>query len=44
MEEIDEELGFCKSEVKLTKVVEAAEYRKSLAKERQLVQQAIASE
>lgn len=36
VQEIDEELGTCKSEVKFTKVAEAAEYRKSLAKERQV--------
>lgn len=32
---IDEELGICKSEVKVTKVAEAADYRKTLAKERE---------
>ncbi|WP_242049860.1 DUF4041 domain-containing protein [Planktothricoides raciborskii] len=32
--EIDKELHICKSEVKFTKVAEAADYRKTLAKER----------
>lgn len=36
--EIDKEIGVCKSEVKFTKVAEAAEYRKTLAKERQVTQ------
>ena len=33
--EIDEELKTCKSEIKFTKVAEAAEYRKTLAEERE---------
>lgn len=37
VQDIDEELGICKSDVKITKVAEAAEYRKSAAKERQLI-------
>ena len=36
--EIDKEIGVCKSEVKFTKVAEAAEYRKTLAKERKVTQ------
>lgn len=38
VEEIDRELNICTSEVKFTKVAEAAEYRKTLAKERDLHQ------
>lgn len=34
VQEIDEEFEVCKSEVRFTKVAEAAEYRKTLAKER----------
>ena len=43
VQEIDEELEVCKSEVTFTKVAEAAEYRKTLAKERKVTQQAVAN-
>ena len=32
--EIDKDLKICKSEIKFTKVAEAADYRKTLARER----------
>ena len=35
MRETDEELKVCKSEVVFTKVAEAADYRKTLSRERQ---------
>ncbi|MGI0485740.1 DUF4041 domain-containing protein [Pantanalinema rosaneae CENA516] len=41
VQEIDKELKICKSEVKFTKVAEAADYRKTLAKERELEQQRV---
>lgn len=41
VKEIDEELEVCKSEVTFTRAAEAAEYRKSLAKERQFQQAAV---
>lgn len=41
VQEIDTELKTCKSEIKFTKVAEAAEYRKTLAQEREHVVPAI---
>ncbi|BAY46653.1 hypothetical protein SAMD00079811_42660 [Scytonema sp. HK-05] len=41
--EIDEELKICKSEVKFTKIAEAADYRKTLAKEREVHPQKVAT-
>ncbi len=41
--EVDKELKICKSEITFTKIAEAADYRKTLAQERELQRDGVAT-